>query len=238
MFQALPILLFSAADTSNAPNAAMRPNEIQEIIMHRLINFTGIRSIQPGWMRNPTIEYETLAQGLAHRRLITNERSSTKVCDWYGVKCECGVIAAVHWANLDFCPHYAWLPSTCKDVSMEHINKEKPQEFFMAFLPRELRRGVLASLKLYGTVNLSKLPRRIVSLNMSNNDLRGTADLTRLPLSLKSLYLQKNPISCCVYDSCKLPESLSSAFLSRAWGDSRTQVVCLSDRKSSKIILQ
>ena len=238
MLHALPVFLFLTADgtpTKHIP--APSALEIQEKVMHRLIRFTGYRTIRPAKRQHTRFEAETLAEGLRRRGLITSEIASTNVCDWKGVECEGDIIKKVHMFNTNFCPDYAWLPNTCTEVNMDYIEHRPKEAFQMALLPREITSGSLSGIQLFGSLDLCRLPEKIEYLSVGENNFTGTAHLTKLPASLKFLYLYKNPIACCFFDSHRFSNALNDVKLSKAWGGRKLRMVCFGDPHDWRVTL-
>ena len=219
----LPILLSLETLSSDPSQSKFVEPDFQTQMMLRLVHYTGFRKIATRGKKRRNIEPVSLERFLFNNSMIPEENSQLTVCGWYGVSCKDGVIYEIGWTQLSFSPHYEWIPSTCKHLSISVIRFTPEEAFEIGNLPRSLINGVFIDANLYGTLALSRLPSQIVTFSVNENNFSGTVDLTRLPETLEELHVHMNPIAVCVYDAKYFSEALRVVSLQRNYG--RRQIV-------------
>ncbi|KNH04981.1 hypothetical protein XU18_3855 [Perkinsela sp. CCAP 1560/4] len=183
-----------------------------------------------GWQ---TLLMEMFFRDISLEVLVTfsQDFAETHYCiDWKGITCLEGVVTSLkyNWVNVgNF--YINAVPPDVKDLSISTSNQEYSIETHS--WGRSLSFVDLSINNLYGTVDLTALPRHLRVLYLYQNKLRGPLDLTNLPTTLHILSLESIEITQPVIFYANLPPSIKNISLrwppTTIWGT--TPKICASN---------
>ena len=127
--------------------------------------------------------------------------------EWQGILCQDGRIVKVFYSGVAY-GQFALdtLPPTVNYVMIVQCAQKYKVE--TRSLPREAKCVWLHKNHLYGSINLTTLPSKLIHLGIWENNLSGAISLVDLPRNLVSLKLYENKIQQSVVFYSNLPASI------------------------------
>ena len=133
------------------------------------------------------------------------------ICAWNGVECTRGKIFALYWTRFgnafgsivinEF--DTAWLPPSL--LMMTTSGQQSLHEFSTRHIPRKIAHMEMDSCALHGSLDLTILSDSLKTLILCKNKFYGTVTLTQLPAKLLTLTLNDNRLRKLIVRNEALP---------------------------------
>ena len=148
------------------------------------------------------------------------------VCSWVGVSCSNGCVESLGYVYDKRMPqmHVAWAPRSTRMCSLYGQRVSAPN--LTRCLPPRLENLCVVACGVHGTLDLTCLPRNMVTVDLEKNMLSGVVSLMHLPATLKRLNLRTNRISTVIGTASCLPPGISRVDISAQGMFAATYVSC------------